>query len=297
MAGARAPATQDRVDVPTIPEAIGAARGHDREPSRQAVSFERPRERRLRTMARPARVLMRLRNPCLRFRRRLLGWKVRFTAATPRVDGRTRCRSARCGSDVREARVRHRGEAAAGHGLRGATWRTTVPVHRTPVRVPTLAVAGQPGRHGLPRHRARPDERGAGEVAEALRGVDPRATVRGRPSVRRSGPDATRSRPLWRRADRGGYRTPGGVTTSTADPPDTSPTRLSTHLGATEHITYPQLWTVLWTLRVHAGAVLRMCRVGLRAVGHPTGPTHERKRSPRVAIVDARPGHAVAGEP
>jgi hypothetical protein len=43
------------------------------------VSFSRPRRRRLLMMARPARVRIRERNPCLRLRRRLLGWKVRFT--------------------------------------------------------------------------------------------------------------------------------------------------------------------------------------------------------------------------
>ena len=35
-------------------------------------------ERRLAKMARPARVLIRARKPCLRARRRLLGWNVRF---------------------------------------------------------------------------------------------------------------------------------------------------------------------------------------------------------------------------
>jgi len=36
-------------------------------------------------MARPARVRMRARKPCLRARRRVLGWKVRFTEA-PGID-------------------------------------------------------------------------------------------------------------------------------------------------------------------------------------------------------------------
>lgn len=44
----------------------------------QAVSVVRPFERRRRMMARPDRVRMRERKPCLRLRRRLLGWYVRF---------------------------------------------------------------------------------------------------------------------------------------------------------------------------------------------------------------------------
>jgi hypothetical protein len=39
----------------------------------------RPLARRRLRMARPARVDMRARNPCRRFRRRTLGWYVRFT--------------------------------------------------------------------------------------------------------------------------------------------------------------------------------------------------------------------------
>jgi hypothetical protein len=44
----------------------------------QADSFARPLRRRLARMARPARVRMRRRKPCLRARRRLLGWYVRL---------------------------------------------------------------------------------------------------------------------------------------------------------------------------------------------------------------------------
>jgi hypothetical protein len=45
----------------------------------QAVSLARPRRRRFRTIRWPARVRMRTRKPCLRARRRFLGWNVRFT--------------------------------------------------------------------------------------------------------------------------------------------------------------------------------------------------------------------------
>lgn len=50
--------------------------------TRYAVTLSRPLRRRADTMARPARVLMRARKPCLRERRRLLGWKVRLPLAT-----------------------------------------------------------------------------------------------------------------------------------------------------------------------------------------------------------------------
>ena len=44
----------------------------------QADSSARPLRRRALRMARPARVRMRERKPCVRLRRRLLGWKVRL---------------------------------------------------------------------------------------------------------------------------------------------------------------------------------------------------------------------------
>lgn len=53
--------------------------GRDDRP--HADSLARPRLRRLRMMRRPALVCMRERNPCLRLRRRLFGWYVRFTTA------------------------------------------------------------------------------------------------------------------------------------------------------------------------------------------------------------------------
>ena len=58
------------------------------DPADQADSRARPLARRDLSTARPARVLMRARNPCLRARRRLLGWKVRFTAISGQVRGR-----------------------------------------------------------------------------------------------------------------------------------------------------------------------------------------------------------------
>lgn len=53
------------------------------EPPAYAVRRERPLDRRLAIIDRPARVRIRARNPCLRARRRLLGWKVRFMVGAP----------------------------------------------------------------------------------------------------------------------------------------------------------------------------------------------------------------------
>ena len=50
------------------------------DPVRQADRRARPLARRFLSTARPARVLIRARKPCLRARRRLLGWNVRFNA-------------------------------------------------------------------------------------------------------------------------------------------------------------------------------------------------------------------------
>ncbi len=58
------------------------SREHRRTACAQAVSERRPLLRRAVTMARPARVRIRNRNPCTRARRRLLGWKVRLPLAT-----------------------------------------------------------------------------------------------------------------------------------------------------------------------------------------------------------------------
>jgi hypothetical protein len=67
--------------------------------SGQADSSERPLRRRAVRIARPARVRMRARNPCVRARRRLLGWKVRFTVE---LQGRAAPSGAeeRCGAGV-----------------------------------------------------------------------------------------------------------------------------------------------------------------------------------------------------
>jgi hypothetical protein len=57
------------------------------DPVRQADRRARPLARRFLSTARPARVLIRARKPCLRARRRLLGWNVRFKRRPPRRPG------------------------------------------------------------------------------------------------------------------------------------------------------------------------------------------------------------------
>lgn len=64
----------------TGPMHPAAGRQHGRS---QAESFARPLRRRAARMERPERVRIRERKPWLRARRRLLGWKVRFTGYSP----------------------------------------------------------------------------------------------------------------------------------------------------------------------------------------------------------------------
>ena len=67
--------------------ATGACQGLERpasaDPPDQAESRVRPLSRLALMIARPARVRMRARKPCLRARRRVLGWNVRFTDSRP----------------------------------------------------------------------------------------------------------------------------------------------------------------------------------------------------------------------
>jgi hypothetical protein len=75
MPGPTPPCAKHGGDVPTRSEPVVRHGRH----AGQAVSLARPRRRRFRTIRWPARVRMRTRKPCLRARRRLLGWNVRFT--------------------------------------------------------------------------------------------------------------------------------------------------------------------------------------------------------------------------
>ena len=69
---------------PVTPEADEGIAFAD--PVDQADRRVRPLARRDFSTARPARVLIRARKPCLRARRRWLGWKVRFTADSGRFE-------------------------------------------------------------------------------------------------------------------------------------------------------------------------------------------------------------------
>ena len=72
-----------RVEIGRPPHAVTC--GKHRQKTRrcdQALKARRPLRRRPDTIARPARVRIRSRNPCTRARRRLLGWKVRLPLAT-----------------------------------------------------------------------------------------------------------------------------------------------------------------------------------------------------------------------
>jgi hypothetical protein len=67
------PAASYLLEVAAITEAVGGGQHEG-----QAESFARPLARRAVRIARPARVRMRSRNPCVFARRRLFGWNVRL---------------------------------------------------------------------------------------------------------------------------------------------------------------------------------------------------------------------------
>ena len=75
---------------PDRPCPPAATRGYGT-PTAQADSRWRPFRRRLFRMARPWRVRLRCRNPCLRFLRRLFGWYVRFIRDSLYRTTRVRC--------------------------------------------------------------------------------------------------------------------------------------------------------------------------------------------------------------
>jgi hypothetical protein len=76
-------ASQHDAEVLTTPQTSGSRQhGTPRRRPNQADSVSRPLRRRAPKMARPARVRMRRRNPWVRARRRLFGWKVRLPLLT-----------------------------------------------------------------------------------------------------------------------------------------------------------------------------------------------------------------------
>jgi hypothetical protein len=150
---------QDSRDLAAVTEALDGGRRH----GRQAESLARPRRRRFRMMARPPRVLIRARKPCLRARRRLLGWKVRFdTTDASRGIGVDEC--TRRGADPAERRT----TPPANRGSRGRATRTctgaTECAERTALFAPT-ATGGPGSRRG---RRPQP-----GRLASARAGAVP----------------------------------------------------------------------------------------------------------------------------
>jgi hypothetical protein len=146
---------QDGRDLAAVTEALDGGRRH----GRQAESLARPRRRRFRMMARPPRVLIRARKPCLRARRRLLGWKVRFdTTDASRGIGVDEC--TRRGADPAERRT----TPPANRGSRGRATRTctgaTECAERTALFAPTATggrgggADGDPSRGRSTAHRA-----------------------------------------------------------------------------------------------------------------------------------------------
>lgn len=107
-----------------------------------AVRALRPLARRAETMARPARVRIRVRKPCLWARRRLLGWKVRLPLATVL----TPC-SSRAANFPGRVADRPEGPAATAGDDRGSLLRSDDPVgrvdRRSRVGRPPRPVAGR----------------------------------------------------------------------------------------------------------------------------------------------------------
>ena len=120
----------------------------------QALTRVRPLRRRAARMARPARVRMRSRNPCVLARWRLFGWNVRLLTGTPGTQGRDRGTT---GTAVRHAKTSPRG-AGPMNGTRAGhprSNRARVPRGR---RLPGRASgpeppAWPPGRPLSPGHR------------------------------------------------------------------------------------------------------------------------------------------------
>lgn len=80
---------------PSCPGATTDGRGEVRAPphpgrvrQNQALSLSRPLRLRAASTARPARVRMRSRKPCVFARRRLFGWNVRLLTGAPEIDSK-----------------------------------------------------------------------------------------------------------------------------------------------------------------------------------------------------------------
>jgi hypothetical protein len=100
----------------------------------QALSLSRPLRRRAARMARPARVRMRSRNPCVLARRRLFGWNVRLLTGTPGGKGLDLHRTARAGAGRPVLTSRFR---MGTRGARGSAYGPGI-AHRLPSGTPAF---------------------------------------------------------------------------------------------------------------------------------------------------------------
>jgi hypothetical protein len=202
---------QDGRDLAAVTEALDGGRRH----GRQAESLARPRRRRFRMMARPPRVLIRARKPCLRARRRLLGWKVRFdTTDASRGIGVDEC--TRRGADPAERRT----TPPANRGSRGRATRTctgaTECAERTALFAPTATGGRGGGADGDP-SRGRSTAHQAGAVPSRWPGTAQRSRRSGR-TRRARGPVFGNSAPVDGRHD--GCQVVAGTCTVTGRPSD-----------------------------------------------------------------------------
>jgi hypothetical protein len=208
------PTAQDSSDRSPVRQPLVARRSH----GRHAVSLARPRRRRLLTMARPALVRMRERNPCLRARRRLLGWKVRFTLRPP--DGS----SGHAASVERNPRTpcrMHTQGPRAGGRCAGSYQRTRP------------AALDQPG------DRSGSDPVTRRTAHRSARGVlAPTRTQPGCPFAASSRAVAAN---LWKSVAAIGRRR---VRSPAAGPSPPRPVQARSRPG---HLHYPHVWTALWT--------------------------------------------------
>jgi hypothetical protein len=168
-------ATHDDPKVLTTPQTRGSRQhGAPRRQPNQADSVSRPLRRRAAKMARPARVRILSRNPWVRARRRLFGWKVRLpllTAQNLLVSTGSRPSSGVPCSSTAVCGVSYQRVASS------------LPATTTRARKTHPLAGGRPyeGTHPLPGHRNRP-------LAHALRPQFPlsRTTLRHRMATRRT---------------------------------------------------------------------------------------------------------------
>jgi hypothetical protein len=141
----------------------------------QALTRERPLRRRAARIARPARVRIRSRNPCVFARRRLFGWNVRLLTGTPGTRGRVRSMRPQGPGRPRTRENLPRQVAGQLNGTRaGCRWSNPRPGPAPAIRPAAPATARSPRR--LPTARQQPRRHPAQHFAFAHRA--PRPTPR-----------------------------------------------------------------------------------------------------------------------